>query len=504
METIEDFTQLDCLDFIDKDSWVPDHTAIQNNFRDMPFKPFVRMDKVGKYCDFVSTNSKYNASMREDDEGFKLVEKNKYNNPKKQRLPNTKNQVVYTLMTYNVHISAKNKKNQRKPVNRYNNKNYNKTKFINAGSIHSEWKVVDDVAIPNLEKKKLTHEITDMTSNGEIFRFETKFHRINSKKPWVLPKVQKMALASPDTFEDPYLLHQFYNPSPEDEGKNLFFMTDNLLLSLCVIQKSLFPWNMRVMKTANKFILYTYSSDQSAGFINLQTHNENIQEHLPDDETELGRLCVETTLIQQNFLRACTDQNAKESASEEIIGDNVIIDMPVMYKYKRIELGGQNVVYTRIPIESYVEDANGKKNYVLVKSLNVIQGTQWLKNWESNKSLQLNTFYKNNKSVVCKWLVQAILTGCDSIKIAIAMRTNSKEREEHKIIGVEDVKISELMNVFQFNFETMLCSLNVVLDSLNKTDENGKYIINKVPFKQNFSVLKIQEEESDEDSEENY
>jgi len=257
---------------------------------------------------------------------------------------------------------------------------------------------------------------------------------------------------------------------------------------------------MRLMKSGNKFILYTTSSDSSAAFINLQTHNENIQEHLPDDETELGLLCVETTLINQNFLRVCTLKEEMETAAEPIIDDQPIIDLPVLQKYKRIELGGINVVYTRIPVESYVEDKDGKKQYVLVKSLNGISGAQWLKNWESNKSLQLNTFFKNNKSIVCKWLVQAVLTGANSIKIAIAVRNNSKDREDHKIISVEEVKISELQNVFQFNFETMLCSLNVVLDSLKKIDENGEYIINKVPFKPNFNILKIQEDESEEDS----
>jgi len=68
-----------------------------------------------------------------------------------------------------------------------------------------------------------------MTSNGEIYKFDQKFHRITSKKPWPLPKTQKMAPSSPNTFEDPYLLHMYYNPSTEDEGKNLFYMTDSLL-----------------------------------------------------------------------------------------------------------------------------------------------------------------------------------------------------------------------------------------------------------------------------------
>jgi len=83
------------------------------------------------------------------------------------------------------------------------------------------------------------------------------------------------------------------------------------------------------------------------------------------------------------------------------------------------------------------------------------------------------------------------------------LRANPKEKEEHKIIGVEDVKVSELMSMFQFNFETMLCSLNVVLDSLSKVEDNGEYIINKVPFKPNFVILKILEEE-DSDSDEHF
>jgi len=51
--------------------------------------------------------------------------------------------------------------------------------------------------------------------------------------------------------------------------------------------------------------------------------------------------------------------------------------MPVMNKYKRIELGGTNVVYTRVPVESFVEDKDGKRVYVLVKSLNGISGAKW-------------------------------------------------------------------------------------------------------------------------------
>jgi len=72
MGTMEDFTNLDNLDFVDNESWIPNHAVIQNQYKDGPFKPFVRMDKVGKYCDFSST--KFTLAAREDEAGFINVE----------------------------------------------------------------------------------------------------------------------------------------------------------------------------------------------------------------------------------------------------------------------------------------------------------------------------------------------------------------------------------------------------------------------------------------------
>jgi len=256
------------------------------------------------------------------------------------------------------------------------------------------------------------------------------------------------------------------------------------------------------MKNRKKCILYSTSSDASAAFVNLQTHNENLQGNLPEDENELGLLCVEETLVNQNFLRGCTIKDKKETKVNEKIGNYQIIDLPVMYRYKRIELAGSNVVYTRLPYDSYVE-IGGQKQYVLVKSLNAIEGSKWLKNWEANKSLVLNGFYKENKSIIYKWLLQAKLVGAPNIKLAIALRRDSKERDEHKIIGVEDVKVNDLANFLGFNFETSMVCLNLILESLVNIEEDGEYIINKTAFKPSCKLMKIIEADS-EDSEDVY
>lgn len=456
------------------------------------------MDKVGKYCDFVSNNSKYNQMVREDEDGFITVENAKIAQ-KKNRIPNQKNQPIYQLMFSNFHVSARNRK-KRPFYSRNYNRNFNRTKFINAGFIHSAWQTVCDITIPNLDKKtiELDRENINMGAHGLMYKFDPKFHSIKSKKPWTLPRVQKLPLSDPDTFSDQFLLDLYEHPKAGDEDKNLFYMTEAIMLSICVLQKGLFPWNLKLLKHGNKYLLHTSAADPMAAFVNLQTQNENIQENLPDDEQELGLQCVESTLITQNFLRACTLKDEKHQEKIDILEEKEL-QLPIMYKYLRIALNNTNVVYTRMAVDSFTE-IDGKKTYMLVKSLHGLSPSKWLKNWDANKSLELNKFYKDNKAEVCKWLVQATLVGATYIKIAIAIRKDSKERDEHKIISVENVKVSDLISNFLFKMDTSLCCLNYLLDQLVKIEEDGDYIINKVPFKQNVNIFQIIERSDEEDS----
>jgi len=45
----------------------------------------------------------------------------------------------------------------------------------------------------------------------------------------MLPKVQKLPLSSPNTFDDPMLIDLYQNSLEEDADKNIFYMTDALL-----------------------------------------------------------------------------------------------------------------------------------------------------------------------------------------------------------------------------------------------------------------------------------
>jgi hypothetical protein len=45
--------------------------------------------------------------------------------------------------------------------------------------------------------------------------------------------------------------------------------------------------------------------------------------------------------------------------------------------------------------------------------------------------------------MICQWLLQAILVGAQYIKVAISLRKDQKERDEHKIIAVESVKVND-------------------------------------------------------------
>merc|ERR1712226_647050 len=144
------------------------------------------MDRIGKCCDFVSNNSKYNQMMlngREDDEGFIVVETGKVK--QKQKKPQAKQQNTITqYMTYNPHYKSRPGKKRNVPnYGRYNNRNYNRTKFVAAGLIHSHWTIVKDVAIPQLDKKKIDYELEDPKTIGSLYKYKKTYEQIRVKKP---------------------------------------------------------------------------------------------------------------------------------------------------------------------------------------------------------------------------------------------------------------------------------------------------------------------------------
>lgn len=236
------------------------------------------MDRIGKCCDFVSNNSKYNQMIttgREDDDGFIVVETSKVKQANSKK-PQHKAQVPVQYMTYNPHIKVKqNKKKNFTGYNRYNNRNFVKTKFVNAGLIHSHWTIIKDVALPQLDKKKIDYEIETIGQHGHVFKYTKKYEAIGCKKPYQLPRVDNSPVSATSTFEDPFLTYKYKQAEPKDEGKNIFIMTDNLFLALCTLQKNNFPWNIKLFKTKNKYILYSEANNPSAAFINLSTYNEN-------------------------------------------------------------------------------------------------------------------------------------------------------------------------------------------------------------------------------------
>jgi hypothetical protein len=144
--------------------------------------------------------------------------------------------------------------------------------------------VIADITIPQLEKKKIEYSLETLAIQGEVYKYKPQFEQIRSKKAFSLPRHNNFPLSSPNTFDDQYLLSQYKSPTERDASKNLYYMTDNLFFALCSLQKNQFPWNLRLMKNKNKYILYSDLKDPAAAFINLSTYNENLQGNLPEDE----------------------------------------------------------------------------------------------------------------------------------------------------------------------------------------------------------------------------
>lgn len=224
-----------------------------------------------------------------------------------------------------------------------------------------------------------------------------------------------------------------------EKGEATIFATDSVLSMLMCAPRSVYPWDIVIVKQGNK--VYLDKRDNAA--LDMVTVNENAAD-APLEASEGSKesinqppaLAEEATYINHNFANQVvlesqsnkvemSHENPFYSASEET-------EPPASkaYKYRKFDLSTneEDPVYlvVRTELDAVQKNAiNGEDQFVTVHALNEFdnkaQGSGGALDWRSKLVSQrgavVATEMKNNSCKLARWTVQSILAKADVMKL---------------------------------------------------------------------------------------
>lgn len=111
----------------------------------------------------------------------------------------------------------------------------------------------------------------------------------------------------------------------------------------------------------------------------------------------------------------------------------------------------------------------------------------WKKILESQRGSVLANELKNNSFKLGRWTAEAILSGCDVMKIGYVTRRSAKESNAHSVLGVQAYHTDSFAEQIGLTRNNAFGILRSIID-LTMSFEDGKYLILKDPTK---SVIRL-------------
>lgn len=175
---------------------------------------------------------------------------------------------------------------------------------------------------------------------------------------------------------------------------------------------------------------------------------------MPESETVITKLCQESTLIKQNFMKQSVKVDEASVVKQELKSNEELdefcknnemefeLEEDKVYVYKKITFESF-IIYVRTAVDAY-EVVKGEKKNVLLRNFMNDDPVKWSNQWATAKTVVTTDCYKDNNAKVIRWLTEAYLSDVENIKIAYTTRFTSQTPKKHKILGVENTNVKNL------------------------------------------------------------
>ncbi|KUI68013.1 Eukaryotic translation initiation factor 3 subunit D [Cytospora mali] len=386
-------------------------------------------------------------------------------------------------------------------------------------NIRADWKMLEEIDYNRLGKLNLdADEGEDVDSYGFLHYYDRSYDKQPVKNAEKKLSPLDRAAYNVSTSSDPVIQEL------ADKDVARIFATDSVLSMLMCAPRSVYPWDIVIVKQGNKVFLD--KRDNAA--LDMVTVNENAadapleaSEGSKDIINQPAALAEEATYINHNF----ANQVVLESQKVEMAHGNPFYNAAEeteppaskAYKYRKFDLStnDEEPVYLVVRTELDAVQKNvisGDDQFLTVHALNEFdskaQGSGGALDWRSKLVSQrgavVATEMKNNSCKLARWTVQSILAKADMMKLGFVSRVNPKVNDKHVILGVIGWKPRDFANQMNLSLSNGWGIVRTISDMVLKNDgaEDAKYVLVKDPNKSILRLYEVPAGSLDEDEEE--
>lgn len=363
----------------------------------------------------------------------------------------------------------------------------------------TEWEVKREVVLSTLYKLQLDSKevkYDDLLWCGKLHNYNKVFDRITVKSERPMRRFEDLNFFNVSTSDDPVLQHLL----AEDPNCTVI-ATDHVLACIIAAARSVYSWDIVIRKLDNKLIFDKRDGSQIDFLSVNETAIEPPSNENADSIDSPVKLGQEASCINQNFSQMVleSDKDPEEMERPNPFDDEDGKVASGAYRYRKITLPGNpraDNEFLQQPVSLIVRtEVNCKladSGLVSVKALNEYDpnlNQSWRTHLESQRGACLATELKNNAFKLGRWTAQAILSGCDTMKIGYVSRVSPKDAWTHSVLGVQTYRTDDFAEQIGLTRNNMFGILRTIIDCVMAWDD-GKYLLLKDPTK---SVMRFYE-----------
>lgn len=301
-------------------------------------------------------------------------------------------------------------------------------------NIKADWNLLEEIDFNRLSKLNLdADEGEDIDGYGFVYYYDRSYDKQPVKATERKLNVMDRAAYNVTTSSDPVIQEL----AEKDEAT--IFATDSVLSMLMCSSRSVYPWDIVIVRHGNKIFLD--KRDNAA--LDMVTVNENAAD-APLDASEGSKdvinqpaaLAEEATYINHNFANQVVLENERQKVEMEHenpfynASEETAPPASKAYKYRKFDLStsdGEPVyLIVRTELDAVQKNAiSGEDQFVTVHALNEFdskaQGSGGALDWRtkllSQRGAVVATEMKNNSVKLARWTVQSILAKADVMKL---------------------------------------------------------------------------------------
>ncbi|PVG00487.1 putative eIF3d-eukaryotic translation initiation factor 3 subunit D [Serendipita vermifera] len=373
-------------------------------------------------------------------------------------------------------------------------KDWEKTSRVREGSIMIDpnWRMLEEIDFLRLSKLRLEVEPPEtLESYGRLYPYDAAYDRVTTKsaRPLQIPEKTRF---NPSTSDDP-VIQKFIT----DEVATVY-ATDSILSMLMCAPRSVFGWDIIVVRHGDSVIL----DKRDGGSSDTITVNENAADPPADSEKETinsaTSLALEAMFINTNF----AIQVVKDDGPADLPNPNpfVLEDTEQLasagYFYKLFDISAHEEEEVKLVLRTEVDafmpgsQPNKGEGLIAIKALNEFDSKaagaggapDWRTKLDSQRGAVMATEMKNNSFKMARWAVQSILAGADHMKLGYVSRSNTRDNSHHVILSTATMRPVDFATQLNVSLMNGWGIVRTVVDLCLKHPE-GKYVLIKDPNK---------------------